>query len=212
MSLRLSTKELKQLQATLSILVSPLDFPSVSAWRTLLDAMGEGAILLDSHARVIHENAALRHLLAGTPEARTIEAACINAGRLVLNLAVPGGETCRPQEIAGPRAQTISTSHGACQLRTTILSAETVGTGPMALVVLEQSAPQPLSPRELQDQYQLTDREIAVSRLLAEGHKNSQVAQLLGISIHTARRHAERVLSKLGVHSRAAVARKLSPH
>jgi len=177
----------------------------------LLDAMGEGTMLLDGRARVIHQNVALRTLLASTPEARAIEAACINAGRLVLSAAVQRGAKSRPQEIAGPGAQTIPTGRGACQLRTTLLGAET-GTGPMALVVLEQSAPEPLSPRELRDQYQLTHREISVSRLLAEGHKNSQVAQLLGISIHTARRHAERILRKLGVHSRAAVAGKLSPH
>jgi DNA-binding CsgD family transcriptional regulator len=82
----------------------------------------------------------------------------------------------------------------------------------MALVVLERTASETLSGAELHDRYQLTHREIAVSRLLAQGHKNSQVAQLLGISIHTARRHAERVLRKLGVHSRAAVAGKLSTH
>ena len=178
----------------------------------LLDAMGEGAMLLDRQARVIHQNVALRHFLASTYDARAIEAACVRAGRNVLDLAVRGRAKSRPQQIAGPRAQTIPTSRGACQLRTTLLRSETLGTGPMALVVLERSGPQPLSPRELQDQFQLTTREIAVSRLLAEGHKNSQVAQLLGISIHTARRHAERVLSKLGVHSRAAVAGKLVSH
>src|SRR5690348_317695 len=34
MALRLSTKELKQLQAAIAILVSPLDFPSIADWRT----------------------------------------------------------------------------------------------------------------------------------------------------------------------------------
>jgi DNA-binding CsgD family transcriptional regulator len=47
-----------------------------------------------------------------------------------------------------------------------------------------------------------------VSQLLAQGHSNAQVARLLGISIHTVRRHAEHVLMKLGVHSRAAVGGK----
>jgi len=44
---------------------------------------------------------------------------------------------------------------------------------------------------------------------MAQGHSNAQVARLLGISLHTARRHAEHVLMKLDVHSRAAVGGKL---
>jgi DNA-binding CsgD family transcriptional regulator len=37
----------------------------------------------------------------------------------------------------------------------------------------------------------------------------SEIAAALGISAHTARRHSERVLAKLGVHSRREVARLL---
>jgi DNA-binding CsgD family transcriptional regulator len=44
-----------------------------------------------------------------------------------------------------------------------------------------------------------------VSRLLADGRSNADLARALGVSIHTARRHVEHVLLKLGVHSRAAV-------
>jgi len=35
------------------------------------------------------------------------------------------------------------------------------------------------------------------------------MARLLDVSIHTARRHVEHVLMKLGVHSRAAVGARL---
>jgi len=48
-----------------------------------------------------------------------------------------------------------------------------------------------------------------VWRGLAEGRSNEEVARLLGVSIHTARRHVEHVLMKLGVHSRAAVGARL---
>jgi len=54
--------------------------------------------------------------------------------------------------------------------------------------------------------YQLTPREAEVARLLALGKSNAEVAQSLSISEHTARRHTEQVLLKLGVRSRAAVA------
>jgi DNA-binding CsgD family transcriptional regulator len=56
--------------------------------------------------------------------------------------------------------------------------------------------------------YGFTDREVEVARLLAQGRRNSAIATELGISPHTARHHTQRVLAKIGVHSRAeAVAR-----
>lgn len=51
----------------------------------------------------------------------------------------------------------------------------------------------------------LTRRESDVAHLLARGERNAQIAAILRISPHTARRHTETVMLKLGVHSRAAV-------
>ena len=56
----------------------------------------------------------------------------------------------------------------------------------------------------LQSSYGLTPREIQVAILLAEGRSNMAIAAALRISPHTARHHTQRVLAKLGVHSRAA--------
>lgn len=58
----------------------------------------------------------------------------------------------------------------------------------------------------LSERYQLTKRETDVARLLAVGKSNAEIAAALAISEHTARRHTEQVLAKLGVRSRAAVA------
>lgn len=55
----------------------------------------------------------------------------------------------------------------------------------------------------------LTARELDVARLLAEGRTNVAIARELGISPHTARHHTQRVLAKLGVHSRAAAGARL---
>ena len=54
-----------------------------------------------------------------------------------------------------------------------------------------------------------TPREIEVARLLAEGRRNTAIASALGISAHTARHHTQRVLAKLGVHSRAEAGARL---
>jgi DNA-binding NarL/FixJ family response regulator len=52
----------------------------------------------------------------------------------------------------------------------------------------------------------LTRREREVLGLLAGGADNDRIAQLLVISPETARTHVQHVLSKLGMHSRLAVA------
>jgi DNA-binding response OmpR family regulator len=62
-----------------------------------------------------------------------------------------------------------------------------------------------LSDGELRDRYGLTDRQIAVARLVAEGCTNAEVAARLGLSFYTARNHAEQVMLKLGVSNRSSV-------
>jgi DNA-binding CsgD family transcriptional regulator len=63
-------------------------------------------------------------------------------------------------------------------------------------------ATRPSRPR-LEEAYGMTPREAEVASLLVEGLSNGAVARRLGISPHTARHHTQRVLGKLGAHSRA---------
>ena len=49
----------------------------------------------------------------------------------------------------------------------------------------------------------LTDREIQVLRLLAEGHTNSEIAQRLYLSLRTVEAHRGQLRTKLGLQSRA---------
>ena len=53
----------------------------------------------------------------------------------------------------------------------------------------------------------LTDREKQVLKLVAEGHANKEIAELLGISVKTAMSHRERVMEKLNLHSRTELIR-----
>ena len=59
--------------------------------------------------------------------------------------------------------------------------------------------------RSLRERYGLTARETDVASLLLQGKANVDIARALVISESTARHHTERVLDKLGVHSRAEV-------
>lgn len=52
----------------------------------------------------------------------------------------------------------------------------------------------------------LTEREVEVLRLVAEGHGNAQIASLLVLSDRTVARHLSNIFAKLGVGSRTAAA------
>jgi HD-GYP domain-containing protein (c-di-GMP phosphodiesterase class II) len=58
----------------------------------------------------------------------------------------------------------------------------------------------------------LSDRELDVSRLLARGKTNKEIAALLGISPRTVQTHIANIFDKLGVYSRAGAAIWLVEH
>jgi DNA-binding NarL/FixJ family response regulator len=66
----------------------------------------------------------------------------------------------------------------------------------------------PAAPGGAADPYDtLTDREKQVLKLVAEGHSNKEVAELLDISVKTAMSHREHIMQKLDLHSRTDLIR-----
>ncbi|RME85500.1 MAG: DNA-binding response regulator [Caldilineae bacterium] len=58
------------------------------------------------------------------------------------------------------------------------------------------------------ERYQsLSEREAEVFRLVALGHRNSEIAQMLNLSVKTVETYKSRLMQKLGVRSRAALVR-----
>jgi LuxR family maltose regulon positive regulatory protein len=54
----------------------------------------------------------------------------------------------------------------------------------------------------------LSERELEVLRLIAQGHSNQQIADALIVSVGTVKKHLNNIFGKLGVESRTqAVAR-----
>ena len=61
---------------------------------------------------------------------------------------------------------------------------------------------------DVPDAYEtLTDREKQVLKLVAEGHSNKEIAEVLSISVKTAMSHREHVMAKLQVHNRTELIR-----
>lgn len=48
----------------------------------------------------------------------------------------------------------------------------------------------------------LTERELEVLQIAAQGHSNKAIAGMLNLSVHTVRNHMQHVLDKLGAHSK----------
>ena len=64
------------------------------------------------------------------------------------------------------------------------------------------------SPSSVSDQSGLTERELEVLRLVADGLTDRDIAAALGISPRTIGRHVGNILGKLGVRNRAEAARR----
>jgi DNA-binding CsgD family transcriptional regulator len=111
-----------------------------------------------------------------------------------------------PPQRASPRAAEarIGLRHcGALRVR-----AVQIGSPDADSEILMVLSPEPADPmRRLFEARQLTEREREIASLLSTGRAIPQVAADLAISVHTAKRHTERVYAKLGVHNRAELAR-----
>lgn len=66
--------------------------------------------------------------------------------------------------------------------------------------------------REEPNTVALTPREWDVMRCVAAGLSNTEIAQLLWVTVATVRKHLENVYGKLGVRNRTAAVAKLGPH
>jgi len=77
---------------------------------------------------------------------------------------------------------------------------------PPAAAAAPAGAMRPLGDDELRARYGLTDRQVTVARLIAEGCTNAELATRLGLSFFTVRNHAEQVMAKMSVSNRSAVA------
>jgi DNA-binding NarL/FixJ family response regulator len=148
----------------------------------------------DRSGRLLHMNPQLLRLVetdaGGTIAARIQHAAAsLAAGR-------PGAE----RESARSRVRTTASWIGP----------DEPGAGGYIAVVVEAEVPSSDPASLLQERYELTSREAEIALLIASGLSAKAVAKELSISWHTARRHTERILRKVGVTRRAGVAAAIS--
>jgi DNA-binding CsgD family transcriptional regulator len=170
-----------------------------------VDAIPTALAIATMEGVVLHRNAALEQLLSQDPHRlhliQEMARAIRHFGHLLMERSVlskTGTEPAWPKQAAPSKSADYRVSVCA-------LGAHLVGRASAVGVVVERIG-KPLFPSTLLKQrYRLSERELHVARLLAEGKTNKEISVALGVSPFTARHHTERILLKMGLTSRAKV-------
>jgi DNA-binding CsgD family transcriptional regulator len=139
-----------------------------------------------------------------------LAAAMEGLGKAVAYDAVDGDVGERSTFIGvAPVLRDIATAAGRFRLRAVRFQPGFFGSHASVLVIAERLRDEAPNHDSIRHRFKLTAREAEVATLLAERRSNADIARALGISVHTARHHTERVLLKLGACKRHDVQRVL---
>lgn len=178
--------------------------PEVSPFAGLLrafDDLHDAVGIYDDVGGLVWANRSFQSLSGASPG---------SPGDLHSAIAEAIGRARRGAHSAGPHTRPEPLTSAGYQLRATRLDGFPLAAGALSVVVI-QSAPRTApSDDHLRLRHGLSQQEMRVARLLATGASNGEISRALCISPHTARHHTERVLAKLEVRSRAAVAARIS--
>jgi len=177
-----------------------------AAMASVLDSISVGATIVDVDGTVIDENQAMRTLMAVDSERNHVRAVVRQVSLGVANIVArrKSPDWARQSEVMEVR-----TASNRYRIKATFAWGGLLHHRDAVLALAEAIPSRSLQPAQLESQFGMTKREVETAQLIARGHSNREIAAALGISTNTARRHSERVLSKMDVHSRAAVAARL---
>jgi DNA-binding CsgD family transcriptional regulator len=177
----------------------------------IVESLDEGISVHDGRGALLYKNGLLGRMLSAEPDGDSLQdaidrarhQAALETSNAIVSIARPrlGGAAAASEVVVrGSRAEYL--------VRARAVRAKAPG-GLVIVTVRRHALAPTLSPAELAARYGLTRAETRVAFLLEGARTSRQIAEQLGISVHTARRHAEAVLKKLGVHARAAVGARL---
>jgi DNA-binding CsgD family transcriptional regulator len=187
-----------------------------------MDVIEMGVCVTDAHGRVLFENEGLRRQIKADRSERTLDEAMSDVRQAALQRVreEAAGEGRRgvhpavasaavPRRIAKVSVQ-VRTHANQYRVEAIPVAGAVRGLAHVIVMTIRARRPRRLTVEALRSRYGLTTREARVSALLGGGVRTREIAESLGISLHTARRHVESVLRKLGVHSRLDVRQRLN--
>jgi DNA-binding NarL/FixJ family response regulator len=146
----------------------------------------------DDHREVSRNTRWTALLLAEPERARLVEAVMRRVRHTAANLQ------CDEQEL--------ELMGGSYRLVASRAAAGTLLPEPAVLILMDRPGPGLPTTQELRITFGLRGREPQVALLAAEGLSNADIAERLRLSSHTVRHYLERVLTRLGLHTRKALA------
>ena len=168
---------------------------STSTLGQALDGVETGMAIFGNGLREVERNARLEELLREEPAREQLLEVIGQAGRAAASTET-SREYCLEAELAG-RIYRLVASRAVAG---TLLPEDAV------LVMVDRLSPGLPTTQELRISFGLRGREPQVALLAAEGLSNAAIADRLRLSAHTVRHYLERVLDRLGLHSRKALA------
>jgi DNA-binding NarL/FixJ family response regulator len=143
-------------------------------------------------------------LLSGIEATRQIVRRLPNAGVLILSMHAEEAFITQALQ-AGARGYLLKDSADTDLIRgVTAVAAGKSFFSPAAAKVMLDDYLRHLAKKGIVDRYEaLSEREREIFQLVAEGHSNKEVADLLSISVATVETHRAHILQKLDVHSTA---------
>ena len=143
-------------------------------------------------------------LLSGIEATRQIVRRLPNMGVLILSMHADEAFITRALQ-AGARGYLLKDSTDTDLIRgVTAVAAGKSFFSPAAAKVMLDDYLRHLAKKGIVDRYEaLSEREREIFQLVAEGHSNKDVAELLSISVATVETHRSHILQKLDVHSTA---------
>ncbi|HEX6106474.1 MAG TPA: helix-turn-helix transcriptional regulator [Gemmatimonadales bacterium] len=173
----------------------------LGTWRTTLgqafDDVGSGMVIFGADGlREVARNARLDELLGEEPERVRLRDAIARQAR-----QAAGTEGCPREE-----DREIDLAGGSYRLIASRAVAGTLLPEAAVLVLLDRLSSGLPTTQELRISFGLRGREPQIALLAAEGLSNAAIAERLRLSAHTVRHYLERVLYRLGLHSRKALA------
>ena len=174
---------------------------------SLVDSLAVGVTVIGIEGNVLDENQAMRALLEGDPERAHIRATVKQVSSGIAYIVARG----RPPDWAKQsQLAEVRTALAKYRITATFAPDGFLNAGGAVVALTERLSSISADSQSLASKFGLTRREIQTAQLLMRGYPTRQIATAMGISFNTVRRHTEHVLLKLNVHSRAAIAARVT--
>ena len=173
----------------------------------LIDSLAIGVTIVALDGRVLDENQAMKTMVEVDSEQARVRAMVKQITLGIANIVARGKS---PDWAKQSRPVEVRTALAKYRISATFVPDGFLNASGTVVAFTERLDTSSFDSQAMATQFGLTGREIQTAQLVTRGYSTRQIATAMGISFNTARRHTEHILLKLNVHSRSAIAARLT--